>query len=120
MKLRVVLSVVASLFSPVALFAEAPPAEKQKIEALIAHVEGLNATFIRNGSDYDAKTAAKFLRGKWSKHDDAIRSAEDFITKAASASGTSGKPYLIRFKDGKEVACGEYLKTQLAQKGVPQ
>jgi len=87
--------------------------EKVKIEALIAHIEGLDgAVFVRNGSDYDAKTAGKFLRGKWDHAAD-VKTAKDFIEKVASVSGTSGKPYLIRFKDGKEVKSGEYLSAEL-------
>ena len=87
-------------------------AETEKIEALIHHLENLKeATFIRNGSDYGPKAAAKFLRGKWDKKQ--IKSAQDFIEKVATASSTSGKPYLIRFKDGRELKCGEYLKQEL-------
>src|SRR5687768_16880427 len=97
-------------------WAETVPAEKQKIEALIAKVEALeDARFIRNGSDYDAKTAAKFLRGKWGANEDEIKTAQDFIAKAGTASGTSGKPYLIRLKDGREIPCAEYLKGELAK-----
>lgn len=92
----------------------AEPAEKAKIEVLISHIQGLeNATFIRNGSDYSAANAAKFLRAKWERNDKEIKTAADFIAKAASTSGTSGKPYVIRFKDGKEVPCGEYLTALL-------
>lgn len=92
----------------------APAAEKAKIEALISHIQGLeNATFIRNGSEYSAANAAKFLRAKWERHEKEVQTAADFIAKVASASGTSGKAYLIRFKDGKETPCGEYLTTQL-------
>ena len=99
---------------PDCALAEAPPAEKQKIEALIAGVEGLKeATFIRNGSEYSSANAAKFLRGKWSYHTDEIHTSEEFIAKAATVSGTSGKPYLIRFKDGKTVPCGDYLRSAL-------
>lgn len=87
--------------------------EKEKIEALIKHVEGLeDAVFVRNGSDYDAKTAAKFLRGKWEKEPD-VKTAKEFIDKIASKSSTTGKPYLIRFKDGKEVKGAEYLSKEL-------
>lgn len=94
--------------------AEKPGREKEKIEALIKHVENLkDATFIRNGSSHDAKTAAKFLRGKWQAHQKETKTATDFIDKVASVSGTSGKPYLIRFKDADEVKCGDYLKEQL-------
>ena len=92
----------------------AEPAEKAKIEALISHIQGLeNATFVRNGSEYSAANAAKFLRAKWERNDKEVKTATDFIAKVASASGTSGKPYVIRFKDGKETPCGEYLTALL-------
>ena len=88
--------------------------ERAKIEALIAHLENLkDATFTRNGSDYDAKSAAKFLRGKWKSHDKEIKTAGDFIAKAATGSSTSGKPYMIRLKGGEPTACGDYLTAQL-------
>lgn len=94
--------------------AQAAPTEQEKIEALISHVQGLeSAAFIRNGSDYSAANAAKFLRAKWDRNKKDVATAADFIAKVASMSGTSGKPYLIRFKDGREVPCGEYLTGQL-------
>lgn len=93
---------------------DAALSEKAKIEALIARVEKLDgAVFIRNGSDYDAKTAAKFLRGKWGRNESEIKTAGDFIAKAATGSATSGKPYLIRFKDGVQTECGVFLSTEL-------
>ncbi len=91
-----------------------PATEKVKIETLITHIQGLEgATFIRNGSDYSGAHAAKFLRAKWERNEKEVKTAADFIAKVASTSGTSGKPYLIRFKDGKETPCGEYLTAQL-------
>lgn len=93
---------------------EKPATEQEKIEALIKHIDGLpDAKFIRNGTEYDAKSAAKFLRGKWDSNRKGIKTAKDFIEKAASVSGTTGKPYLIRFKDGKETKSGEYLTAEL-------
>jgi hypothetical protein len=93
---------------------EKPDTEKVKIEALIRHIENLkDATFIRNGNDYDARTAAQFLRGKWRAQEKEVKTAMDFIGKVASMSGTSGKPYMIRFKDAREVKCGDYLKEEL-------
>ncbi|MER3441527.1 MAG: hypothetical protein C4296_09160 [Gemmataceae bacterium] len=87
-----------------------PVAEKNKIEALIEHIENLrDATFVRNDRSYDAKTAARFMRGKWEANKADIKSARDFVDKVASVSSTTGKPYLIRFKDGKEVKSGTYL-----------
>lgn len=100
--------------------AASPLTEKEKIERLIAKVEALDAKFIRNGSDYDAKTAAKFLRGKWDSEEDKIKTAGDFITHAGSISSSSGKPYLIRFKDGTEKKCGDFLTEELAKLNAPQ
>jgi hypothetical protein len=109
---------VLGLFPVLAIFpAQAqqnPATEKQKIEALITHVEQLkDAKFVRNDTEYDAKTAARFLRGKWEANAAGIKTAKDFIEKAASTSSTTGKPYLIRFKDGKEVKSGDYLLAEL-------
>lgn len=88
--------------------------ERQKIEALIKHVEGLkDAKFVRNGMEHDAKTAGKFLRGKWEHNAAEIKTASDFIDKAATKSTTTGKPYVIRLKGGKEVAGGDYLRAEL-------
>jgi hypothetical protein len=90
-----------------------PLTEKQKIEALIKHVEELKgASFIRNDTEYDAKTAAKFLRGKWEQDAD-IKTAKEFIDKAASVSSTTGRAYSIRFSDGKVLKSSEYLLAEL-------
>ena len=88
--------------------------EKEKIEALIQRVVELkDAKFVRNGTAYDAATAAKFLRGKWDANASAIKTAQDFIDKAATASSTSGKPYLIRFNDRREVKSADFLRAEL-------
>jgi hypothetical protein len=88
--------------------------EQRKIEALLQHVESLTeAVFIRNNQEYPAKMAAQFLRGKWRATLEDITTAQDFITKVASVSSTTGQPYRIRFPDGHELPSGEYLRTQL-------
>jgi hypothetical protein len=95
--------------------------EEEKIEALITSIENLrDATFVRNGDEYDAKTAARFLRRKWQSKGDEIKTSTDFIGKIASASGTSGKAYLIRFKDGREAKCGDYLHEELKKLGTEE
>ena len=53
------------------------------------------------------------MRGKWDANLSDVKSARDFIDKVATISGTSGKPYLIRFKDGKEIPSREFLLTEL-------
>jgi len=91
-----------------------PMTETQKIEALIKIVDELkDATFIRNGDVHDCHAAAKHMRDKWDAQKSKIKTAEDFIEKAASKSSVSGKPYLIRFSDGREVESGTFLREQL-------
>ncbi len=101
--------------SPAALAGQAlASTEKQKIETLIKHVGDLkDADFVRNGSSYTASNAATFLRQKWRAKSSGINTARDFIEKVASFSGTSGKPYLIRFKDGTEIKSRDFLLSTL-------
>ena len=53
------------------------------------------------------------MRDKWQHGRDQIKTALDFIDKAASRSSVSGKPYLIRFKDGREIESATFLRDQL-------
>jgi len=116
-----VLHLVLLLLPLQPVMGETPAAESARIECLIAHIEGLaDVRFIRNGTAYDSKTAARFLRGKWHHHESDIQSTTDFIEKAASFSGTTGKPYTIRFKDGTEKPCGTYLRSVLKEAPASQ
>jgi hypothetical protein len=90
--------------------------ESQKIDYLITVIETLeNAEFVRNGKSYDAKSAADHLRLKGRKAKSRVKTAEDFITYCASGSSMSGKPYQIRFADGRAVLVAEYLRQKLAE-----
>jgi tetrahydromethanopterin S-methyltransferase subunit A len=89
--------------------------ENQKIEAMIAHVEGLKqAKFVRNGVEYDAQIAGRFLRYIWNNNQERVKTADDFIRIVATASG-AGIPYLVRFPDGRESKSRDYL-TELLKK----
>lgn len=104
-------TLVASTAAPAA---GKPKTEREKIESLIAAVESLkDATFIRNGKEYDCKTAADHMRAKWKWQGGDIKTARDFIRLVATKSSESGKPYLIRFKGGKEVESGKFLAERL-------
>lgn len=90
-------------------------AERQKIEALIVSVAELNgAVFVRNGKEYAPSAAAKFLRAKWQKQAPDIASAEEFVVKVATASSTTGRVYMVRFADGREMETSTFLRTHLA------
>ena len=93
-----------------------PAAERQKIESLLAAVEKLpDAVFVRNGKSYPPRSAAKFLRAKWDDRADEVRSAEGFIAEVATRSSTTGKPYLVRYADGREVETAVFLRGELAK-----
>ena len=67
----------------------------------------------RNGTEYDGKAAAEHMRTKWKAAGSKIKTARDFIRLAASKSSVSGKPYLIRFTDGRKVESEKFLTERL-------
>src|SRR6186997_2268610 len=82
--------------------------ELQKINALLDAVKSSEVIFIRNGSEYTAPEAYEHLRTKmkaaqnsWFTPPKEQWTARLFIEKVASRSTISGKPYRVRFKDGK-------------------
>lgn len=93
----------------------APPlTEAQKIDRLISYVKNLEgAVFIRNGSEHTTAEAAAHMQLKREKGAKYARTAEDFIRNLASKSSFSGKPYYIRFKDGRTLAAAEVLRKEL-------
>jgi len=90
-------------------------AETAKIEALLTQLETLKeATFIRNDVVMQPKEAAALMRKKLQSMPKEIKTANDFIEKIMTASSSGAKkPYLLRFKDGKETKCADYLKAEL-------
>ena len=114
-KLTSVTALFLALTLPAFLHAQTSPLdEKEKIEALIRIVSQLNtAKFVRNGWTYSADTAATFLRLKWQANDSVVKTARDFIDRIGSVSGTSGRPYLVRLKDGTEINSREFLLGEL-------
>lgn len=89
--------------------------EPQKIEYLIAFIAKQDGAFIRNGSEYTPAQAAEHLRMKWKKGGSAIKTANDFIEKLATSSSMSGKPYQIKFKNGRTAQVGPLLRLELAR-----
>ena len=105
---------LVSVLCPLAHAQQPAQSENDKIKSLIEHVKGTQgATFIRNGKEYDAASAAKFLRYKWDDLAAQVKTAVDFIDKVASYSATTGQYYQIRFKDGTQVKSGDYLRQVL-------
>lgn len=88
--------------------------EQQKIDYLIASVESLkDASFIRNGSSYNAEQAASHMRLKLSMAGSRVKTAEDFIVYCATESSVTGTKYIIRFSDGHIVESAAFLRNKL-------
>jgi hypothetical protein len=90
--------------------------EDQKIEFLVGSIAALkDATFIRNGNEYDSQRAVDHVRMKLRFAGNRVATAEDFITYCATGSSISGQPYKIRFSDGREITSSEFLHEKLSQ-----
>lgn len=90
--------------------------EQQKIAYLIDSVATLQgATFIRNGTEYDAARAADHMRLKLRFAGSRVKTAEDFITYCGTGSSISGTKYTIRFQDGHVVDSATFLRGKLSE-----
>jgi hypothetical protein len=107
LRVLVALFVLMGLCS-ISLAAEA--AEQVKIDASLGRMEKSDLIFIRNGSEYAGKAAADHMRSKLKHAGDAVRTFEDFVEKIATKSSMSGKPYLVKFKDGSTVELAKWLR----------
>lgn len=101
-------------FAATVAVAAPPPQEQSRIERLIRYVESQKAIkFIRNGSEYSAEDAAKFLRGKLEAMGGEITTARQFIQRIASRSSMSGQPYHVRLADGTMLLAENFLEEEL-------
>ncbi|MEO6710596.1 MAG: DUF5329 family protein [Planctomycetota bacterium] len=85
------------------------------IEQLLGTIAASPLVFLRNGSEHTGVKAAEHIRGKYEHYKKSIATPEDFISKAASKSELSGKPYLVRLEDGREVELAGWLTERLAE-----
>jgi len=91
-----------------------PPQEQSRIDRLIQLVESRkDMKFVRNGTEYDAADAAKFLRGKLEAMGREVTTAREFIERIASKSSMSGKPYHVKFADGRTMLASQFLGEEL-------
>ena len=92
-------------------FADA--AENREIDVLLSFVATSDCTFIRNGKKYQPLKAREHLMKKYNYEKSRIKTAEDFITKIASRSSMSKKPYYV-LCEGKELLVEKWLTDALA------
>jgi uncharacterized protein DUF5329 len=108
-----ILFLLATGFNPVVASAMSPLTEQEKIERLLELVGTSDAVFVRNGTDHTPAEAEKHLRSKWKFAGNKIKTARDFVEKVASTSSMTGRPYLIRRKDGTETPARDWFLAAL-------
>ena len=86
-----------------------------EINQLISAVGRNGCAFIRNGEKYRGRAARDHLRSKRELNEQIITTTEDFIQKIASASSTTGEPYLIQCRGQEERTVNEWFSTLLEQ-----
>jgi len=91
------------------------PAAKAEIEYLLSAVASSDCRFYRNGTWYDAKSAAAHLRGKYESlaGKGLIGGTDDFIDRAATKSSLSGKDYAIKCEGIAEMSSRQWLTNLL-------
>jgi len=89
--------------------------EQQKIAALLNAFDNPDITFVRNGEEHDGAWAKQHLEEKLKAAKPEVKTADEFIANIASTSSHTGKPYLIKMKDGTTVEAGKWLKQKLAE-----
>jgi Family of unknown function (DUF5329) len=108
------LSVALILVAAHAMGASRPAAEQAKIDWLLVEIGNSKATFIRNGTEYDAAKAVSHLKTKLMFAGRRVQTVRQFIVGVASHSEETGKPYEIRTPDGKQSPMAMWLMERLA------
>ena len=104
---------ILTIFLIAAARLTSPESLEQTIHYLLDYVAQSKATFIRNGSLYTPAEAVDHIKAKYEHFKDKIKTPEDFIRLAASKSLMTGKPYLVRTADGKEMPLDAWLTEAL-------
>jgi hypothetical protein len=100
-----------SLFAWIAISHAAD--DETEIELLLSAVGSSGCQFIRNGKEHSAPDAEDHLRMKYKKGARYAPTAEYFITRIASKSSWTGKPYQIACPDEAPQPSGQWLTNKL-------
>lgn len=83
-----------------------------EIAMFIRRIVDAKVLFVREGQDYNADLAQRFLRARYLNHRGPKWTLEQFV-EAASKSSRNGEPYQVRLPDGTVVAAKEWFTAQL-------
>lgn len=104
----------ALVIVPLAARAAPDAGESARIDRLLNHLASVDGVrFVRNGKAYPGSEAAVHLRTKLDAVRDKLTSTQQFIDEVASTSSTSGRPYLVRLADGREMPARDWLRAEL-------
>jgi hypothetical protein len=102
------------LFSITFLNSQIPKySEKEKIDYLLEALENSNLIFIRNGDEYSSKEARAHIQKKFEYAGNRITNSDQFITYLATKSSISGKPYYVKYPDGRKVQSSIWMRELL-------
>jgi hypothetical protein len=111
-------SIAAFVLTAIATLAVAQDVDVE-VEYLLTAVGSSNCVFVRNGTRHSAANAESHLRMKYGKTRRYIDNADEFITKLASESSWTGKPYMLDCPEEAEQATGKWLFERLSEYRAP-
>ena len=79
------------------------------INYLFSFVANSECSFIRNDKTYTPQEAVSHMKRKYAHFKDDIKSPEDFIRLSASKSLISGRPYMVKPRDGQMMKSETWL-----------
>ena len=115
--MRAILYLLIALLVAAPLSAAAPAPVRAEIDALLTALQASGCEFNRNGNWYSAAEAETHLRRKldYLERKDKVRSSEQFIERAASASSMTGQRYWVRCEGSAPVESSVWLNTRLME-----
>lgn len=113
--MRTILAAALCLAVAAANAAPLPAPARAEVDALLARLHASGCQFNRNGSWYSGADAKTHLLRKleYLEKKDLIKSADQFIDLGASASSSSGKPYMVKCGNSAPVESKAWLSAEL-------
>jgi hypothetical protein len=108
-------AVLTCILAATATAAPLSPAARSEIDGLMSKLETSDCEFNRNGTWHSGTEAKTHLLRKLKYLEDkgVVRSTEQFIEVAASASSMTGQPYLVQCGNSAPIRSGAWLSSQL-------
>ena len=112
---RLLLAAAALAVAVPAAAAPLAATARAEVEALLARLQSSGCQFNRNGTWHSGAEAKAHLQRKleYLEKKDMVGSAEQFIERGATASSSSGKPYLVRCGAAAAVESKVWLSAEL-------